>query len=243
MLQSTQDYLDITGPVSEQYGRPGPPREGVAVFRHGEKYYMLTSGMTGYLPNRSDAAVSDTPLGPFVPVGDPHVADESGASFNSQISQVFPLPGKPGAYIALADRWVPSYPVDARLADLFVRVIGSHHRPDRFSATAEEEAEFQRRPRDVEVTTSLSGCPLRWRKAAPASAGGIPGPLPSCDTQNIEIQKTAARRKPGSGLFMRRREGRMASDQKAVSSSDRAPSRWGSSSMAVRLPRARARSG
>ena len=152
----TQDYLDITGPVSEQYGRPCPPREGVAVFRHGEKYSMLTSGLTGYLPNRSDAAVSDTPLGPFVPVGDPHVADESGASFNSQISQVFPLPGKPGAYIALADRWVPSYPVDARLADLFVRVIGSHHRPDRFSATAEEEAEFQRRPRDAEVNTSLA---------------------------------------------------------------------------------------
>lgn len=152
----TRDYLDITGPVSEQYGRPGAPREGVAVFRHGEKYYMLTSGMTGYLPNRSDAAVSDTPLGPFVPVGNPHVGDESQASFNSQISQVFPLPGKPGAYIALADRWVPSYPVDARLADVFARVIGSHHHPERFSATPEEEAEFQRRPLDLEVNTSLS---------------------------------------------------------------------------------------
>ena len=74
---------------------------------------MLTSGMTGYIPNRSDAAVADTPLGPFVPVGDPHLDDDTHASFNSQISQVLPLPGKPGVYLTLADRWVPGYPVDA----------------------------------------------------------------------------------------------------------------------------------
>lgn len=54
---------------------------------------MLTSGMTGYVPNKSDSAV-DAPDKPFVSIGDPHVDDESRASFNSQISRIFKVPGK-----------------------------------------------------------------------------------------------------------------------------------------------------
>lgn len=154
----TADYLDVTGPVTEQYAGLYAPftREGVAVFPCAGRYYMLTSGMTGYIPNRSDAAVADSPLGPFVPVGNPHVADDTDASFNSQISQVFELPGQPGRFIALADRWVPGYHVDARRADLFTRAIAAHFEPDRYRVAPEELAELQKSPMLASANTSIA---------------------------------------------------------------------------------------
>ena len=72
------------------------------------KHYILSSGMTGYVPNPSEVAVADDFLGPYTVQGDPHVDDESSASFNSQISGVFKIEGK-DQYIAIADRWVPHF--------------------------------------------------------------------------------------------------------------------------------------
>ena len=119
----TRDFLEAEEKICWQYEGLHAPfsREAPAVFEHGGKWYMLTSGMTGYVPNKSDSAVSDAPDRPFVSIGDPHADDASHASFNSQISQVFKVPGKRDLYIALADRWVPDYPVDAKLADLVER--------------------------------------------------------------------------------------------------------------------------
>lgn len=39
--------------------------------------------MIGYIPNPSEVAVSDNFMGEFVIQGNPHVNDESSASFNS----------------------------------------------------------------------------------------------------------------------------------------------------------------
>ena len=154
----TEDYLDVTGPVTEQYTGLYPPfvREGIAVFRHENKYYMLSSGMTGYIPNRSDAAVADDPLGPFVPVGDPHIDDDTRASFNSQISQVFPLPGQTGKFIALADRWVPEYHVDAHRADLFTRAIAARFAPDKYKVAPEDVEELRASPMLATANTSIA---------------------------------------------------------------------------------------
>lgn len=154
----TEDYMDVTGPVTEQYTGLHAPfvREGIAVFFHEGKYYMLSSGMTGYIPNQSDAAVADDPMGPFVSVGDPHVNDDTCASFNSQISQVFALPGKPGRFIALADRWVPGYHVDAKRADLFTRAIAAHFEPDKYKVEPEEFAELKASPMLSTADTSVA---------------------------------------------------------------------------------------
>ncbi len=72
------------------------------------KHYLITSGTTGYLPNPSEVAVSDTWHGPYTVLGNPHVYDSSDTSFHSQISSVFKVPGKKDLYIALADRWLPN---------------------------------------------------------------------------------------------------------------------------------------
>lgn len=139
----TEDYLHAASEVSRSYPDLHPPftREGPALFEANGKKYMLTSGMTGYIPNRSDSAAADAWDGVFASLGDPHVDDASRASFNSQISKVFRVEGT-DLLIAMADRWVPEYRVDARIADLFTRVVASTYDPEHYHATEAERKEM-----------------------------------------------------------------------------------------------------
>lgn len=106
------DYTDAAGMYSEHFGHQAPPqtREAPAHFTRKGLHYLITSGTTGYHPNPSEAAVSSVWHGPYEIQGNPHVADRTKTSFNSQISSVFKHPGKKDLYIALADRWLPELP-------------------------------------------------------------------------------------------------------------------------------------
>lgn len=108
-----EDYTDVAGGMTEHFQRTAPPdsREAPAHFLRNGKHYILTSGTTGYFPNVSEAAVSDSWHGPYRELGNVHPADPSGLSFNSQISSVFRHPAKKDLYIALADRWKPEIPL------------------------------------------------------------------------------------------------------------------------------------
>ena len=142
-MELTEDYLHAGREVAKSYPNLHPPftREAPALFERGGRKYMLTSGMTGYVPNQSAAAVSDAWDIPFEHIGNPHPEDETNASFNSQICKVFRVEGS-GLLIAMADRWLPGYPVDARIADLFTRVIAEKDAPDRYHATPAERQEM-----------------------------------------------------------------------------------------------------
>ena len=155
-MRLTPDFLEAEEKLCWQYENMHAPfcREAPAVFEHDGKWYMLTSGMTGYIPNKSDSALSDAPDKPFVSIGDPHVADASRASFNSQISQVFKVPGKRDLYIALADRWVPDYPVDAKLADILERCTAQRFDPEHYKATREEMQIMMQSPMLSSANTS-----------------------------------------------------------------------------------------
>ena len=112
----TDDYLDVTGYYSTHFPRQGPPlvREAPAYFRRGARHYLLTSGTTWYFPNPSEVAVADTYHGPWRVLDNPHPNDATGTSFRSQISSVFRHPQVDDLYIAIADRWLPSWrPGDA----------------------------------------------------------------------------------------------------------------------------------
>lgn len=129
-----RDYTDVEALISTQYDGINPPftREGITVLKHNGKLWMLTSGMTGYVPNQSDSAVSDGYEQPFVPAGDPHVGDDSLSSFNSQIGQCFRVPGKKDLYLAVADRWVPGFPVDRERALALRRATASRYDPEHY---------------------------------------------------------------------------------------------------------------
>jgi len=157
-MRLSDDFLRAETESARSYPDLHPPftREGPALFTAQGKRYMLTSGMTGYVPNRSDSAVADAWDEPFVSIGDPHENDPSCASFNSQISKIFKVEGKNSLYIAMADRWLPEHPVDARLADLFTRVVGSRYAPTLYQATEAECREMYETSLLETANTSLS---------------------------------------------------------------------------------------
>ncbi len=143
-MSLTEDYLHADEKIASSYPNMTPPftREAPALFEAKGRKYMLTSGMTGYVPNRSDSAAADAWEDVFVSLGDPHVDDDSKASFNSQISKIFKVEGRENCFIAMADRWLPGYHVDSRIADLFTRVIASTYEPEKYQATEAERKEM-----------------------------------------------------------------------------------------------------
>ncbi len=143
-MSLTEDYLHADGEITSSYPNLTPPftREAPALFEANGRKYMLTSGMTGYVPNKSDSAIADSWEDVFVSLGNPHVDDATRASFNSQISKIFRVEGKENCFIAMADRWLPEYHVDSRIADLFTRVIASTYEPAKYQATDAERKEM-----------------------------------------------------------------------------------------------------
>ena len=154
----SDDYLTVEKEVSRQYENMTPPfcREGVAVFERRGKCYMISSGMTGYVPNRSDLAVADSLEGPFESIGNPYPDDETNSSYNSQVTDVFKVPGKQDLYILMSDRWVPEYPVDAKLADIIERAVASKYDPQKYQTTEEEQKVFEASPNLHTANTSIA---------------------------------------------------------------------------------------
>ncbi|MCH3987611.1 MAG: family 43 glycosylhydrolase [Lachnospiraceae bacterium] len=175
-FEMAEDMLSVEKKAAEQYVGLFPPftREGITVFEHEGGKYMLSSGMTGYIPNQSDSALSFSWKDAFIPKGDPYVDDTDMTSFNSQFTQVFKLPDR-DQYIALSDRWVPGYPVDRKRADLLRRVIASRYDARHYQATEEEKKELATAPMLETADTSIAdyvwlpvefdGCHvrIRWR--------------------------------------------------------------------------------
>ncbi len=155
-LRLNRAYTGVEALVSTQYENLDPPftREGVTVFRHGGKLWMLTSGMTGYVPNQSDSAVSEGYELPFVAVGDPHVGDETLSSFNSQISQCFRVPGKQNLWIAVADRWVPGFLLDRERAMALRRATASRYDPEHYQPSKADMALLAASPMLSSANTS-----------------------------------------------------------------------------------------
>ena len=106
-------YTGLTGEHSVHYDGQKPPatREAPAVFKRDGKYYLFTSGTTGYYPNPSTVAVLTDPHGAYTDLGDPCIGDSGGTTFNSQITCVLQIPDTQ-KWVACADRWMPHWWVD-----------------------------------------------------------------------------------------------------------------------------------
>ncbi|HWQ93707.1 MAG TPA: glycoside hydrolase family 43 protein [Clostridia bacterium] len=83
----------------------GRMREAPAPFKYQGRYYLITSGCTGWDSNPADYAVAERVLGPYVSKGNPCVGPDADKTFHSQSTFVLPFPGKPGTFIFMADRW------------------------------------------------------------------------------------------------------------------------------------------
>eukprot|EP00873_Tetraselmis_striata_P038540 jgi/Tetstr1/458804/TSEL_045188.t1 len=83
-------------------------REAPAVFKHEGLYFILTSGCSGWWPNAAEVHVAGSMAGPWHSLGNPSRssnATERDTTFQSQGSFVLPVPGRPGRFVFMADRW------------------------------------------------------------------------------------------------------------------------------------------
>jgi hypothetical protein len=110
----TDDYQGFTGKWTRVF--PGGWNEGPALFKRGGKYYMITSGCTGWRPNAARSAVADSICGPWQALGNPcrGTPAENEITFDSQSTFVLPAPGRRDAFIFMADRWRPKDAIDGR---------------------------------------------------------------------------------------------------------------------------------
>ena len=108
----TDDYLNFT----EKWVRvfPGGHNEAPAVFKRNGKYYMVTSGCTGWDPNAARIAVADSIMGEWTYIGNPCVGENADKTFFSQSTFVLPVEEGEEAFIFMGDRWRPRNPIDGR---------------------------------------------------------------------------------------------------------------------------------
>ncbi|MCR5741146.1 MAG: family 43 glycosylhydrolase [Gammaproteobacteria bacterium] len=150
------DYTDVEGEKEVIYENVPVPytREGVAHVYRCSKHYIFTSGMTGYIPNPSEVAVSNDWIKGYKVLGNPHKNDDSFSSFNSQISNIFKVIGE-DRYIAMADRWVPEFVVTKDVYDRIVRVIEARKNPS-IKVSDEDKAFFAGLPMIATANTSIA---------------------------------------------------------------------------------------
>jgi hypothetical protein len=110
----TDDFLGFTG----RYVRvlPGDANEAPAIFKSKGKYFMFSSGTTGWKPNPARVAVSKGIFEEWTTLGNPcrGTEEENKITFGSQSTHVIPVQGKKNLLIYMGDRWVPQDLTDSR---------------------------------------------------------------------------------------------------------------------------------
>jgi rhamnogalacturonyl hydrolase YesR len=119
LAELSGDYLSYTG----KYTRIAPTghNEAPAIFKKDGKYYMITSGCTGWAPNAARLFSADNIWGPWTEHSNPCRGEDAGLTFHSQSTFILPVAGKKDAFIFMADRWTPKHPIDGRYIWLPVR--------------------------------------------------------------------------------------------------------------------------
>ena len=108
----TDDYLQPSGIEKRIF--IDRSREAPAMFKRKGKYYLITSGCTGWSPNPAMLASADSILGTWTELYNPCIGTDSDCTFHAQSTFVLPLPGKPDDFIFLADRWKKTDLPDSR---------------------------------------------------------------------------------------------------------------------------------
>ena len=101
LYELAEDYLSVTRVAK----LPEVEGEAPAMFKAHGTYYLLTSRLTGWAPNRNTYYTAPTIHGPWTPRGNFATGPHEETTFNSQVAYVLPVAGKPDAFIFIADRF------------------------------------------------------------------------------------------------------------------------------------------
>ena len=100
LYKLTDDYLDVKEQVITLW--PGGHREGPALVKRGNYYFMITSACTGWAPNQAKYAFSKSIAGPWSELKE--IANTT--TYESQSTFILPIVGeKTTSYLYIGDRW------------------------------------------------------------------------------------------------------------------------------------------
>ncbi len=99
----TADYQDVTGNYVKRF--TGRYREAPAVFLRDGKYYLISSGCTGWDPNEAEYAVADSIIGQWEVKGNPCIGSGAENTFYAQSTFVIQVQDREDTYIAMFDKW------------------------------------------------------------------------------------------------------------------------------------------
>jgi beta-galactosidase len=89
-------------------------REAPAIFKYEKKYYLITSGCTGWRPNKASLHVADSLFGEWKSLGNPLHGNGADSTYGGQSTYVLRVAGKQPSFIFMADRWNPKDLIDSR---------------------------------------------------------------------------------------------------------------------------------
>ncbi len=100
VYELTDDYLDIERQLTVLW--PGSKREAPAMFKVGERYFLITSGATGWDPNQAKYSTATAIAGPWSALA--NLGDAT--TFDTQSTFVIPVVGSEATtYVYAGDRW------------------------------------------------------------------------------------------------------------------------------------------
>lgn len=107
LAELTSDYLDYTGRFTRI--APGGQNEAPTVFKRGGTYWMITSGCTGWAPNKARMFSAPSLWGPWTPYETPFTGAGADRTFEAQGTYVLNVAGDGERFIFMADVWEPRH--------------------------------------------------------------------------------------------------------------------------------------
>lgn len=111
IVQLSDDYTTATTKDKMLFSEH---REAPAIFKYNKKYYLITSGCTGWAPNKASIHVADSLFGNWVSAGNPLHGPGADSTYGGQSTYILPVAGKPSSFIFIADKWNPHDLMDSR---------------------------------------------------------------------------------------------------------------------------------
>lgn len=112
LAELTKDYLDYTGRFYRIAA--GGQNEAPCLFKKDGYYWLITSGCTGWAPNKARMFRAQTLKGPWEQLETPFKGKDAQTTFHSQGTYIMEDPLKKGEFIFMADRWNPRKLSDSR---------------------------------------------------------------------------------------------------------------------------------
>ena len=112
IAELSEDYTSHTGRFARV--APGGHNEAPTIFKRGGRYWMITSGCTGWAPNEARMFTATDIWGPWEQLPSPCVGPDAKTTFGGQGTFILKVEGCEDSYIFMADIWRPKRPSDGR---------------------------------------------------------------------------------------------------------------------------------